>query len=1026
MKQQDILAFWRDIEVFNLPDFNNDCYLLEPDAPFPWQSERPLRNPKANVWRYILFFGRIGKKNVVDTIERLLDVGDAQMDWDEPIIGDTCFSALLLDKNGRPDNKSYIPASFIFGMSCLSEKVAIEDVSIKLRAAQADFELRYNIPLLAEGQSETTGPPITSQHLRNEIKYLNSITNSWNKASVEVYILAKEVPKDAEPDTSFLNSFYLDDLNLLIANHKKNYGTALQRYISVTASQMGREDLIANRNFLCESVDPDMMPMGRWPSNISYGLYTAQTGAVNTTLAGLKKGPGIKGINGPPGTGKTTLLLDIIADVVVTRAIKLMQAGPDKLFARYNKIDKENGFSGYFGLTSDLLCDSGIVVASNNNAAVENITKTLPSASKIDCEIFKNADYFSAYGQRLIDGESWGILSAALGNAQNKSNFKWKFWMSDAENNIAGFQDMLWDVYKNKDADQTYAYRNKFDEVKEELERLIDEFDVFKKRTSYFHKQYSVFQENIRQKNKHEIDLDTIEEATTSLYNEKGNLEQQAIETNDLIRLSENVLSHLKQQKPSFFFFQKLLNTRAYKKWKIDYDHSLNQLREFIDRRMTLSQQLDSILFKLNSSEAKEKKIKRKLTEVNKAIEKYHEQRKELHLLYEIDHPNIVDEDFYNSPIEKIHLRTPYSSQKINALRSNIFIKSLELHRYCILSNAKQIRNNLSLFFEMVEGRVLVNSTIGQTLWGTLFLCVPVISTTLASVSRLFSSMGKESIGWLLLDEAGQATPQSAAGIIWRSKRCIIVGDPLQIEPVVTIPSKLIFKLRQQARIDQVWSPSTSSVQILADRVSEKGTYMSAGESDEKIWTGFPLRTHRRCENPMFLIANKIAYAGQMVKATNDIGGDDYIGDSAWFHIVAKNAPINKHVLTEEVDLLREKIDTLRTSGYTSEIFVISPFKSVANACESTFKKIVGVSCGTIHRFQGKEADVVFLVLGGNPASQGARDWASQKPNMLNVALTRARKRLYVIGNRNLWGKCRYFDTMAANLTGINISSHGR
>lgn len=129
----------------------------------------------------------------------------------------------------------------------------------------------------------------------------------------------------------------------------------------------------------------------------------------------------------------------------------------------------------------------------------------------------------------------------------------------------------------------------------------------------------------------------------------------------------------------------------------------------------------------------------------------------------------------------------------------------------------------------------------------------------------------------------------------------------------------------------------------------------------------------------MFDIANKIAYAGQMVKATKDIIENGYIGDSVWFHIKANNAPINKHVLTEELDLLKGKINALRIAGYTNEIFVISPFKSVAKACELIYRHIAGVSCGTIHRFQGKEADIVFLVLGDNPTSQGARDWVSFK-----------------------------------------------
>jgi hypothetical protein len=60
----------------------------------------------------------------------------------------------------------------------------------------------------------------------------------------------------------------------------------------------------------------------------------------------------------------------------------------------------------------------------------------------------------------------------------------------------------------------------------------------------------------------------------------------------------------------------------------------------------------------------------------------------------------------------------------------------------------------------------------------------------------------------------------------------------------------------------------------------------------------------------------------------------------------------------------------------------------------------------------------VFLVLGTAPGlmGAGARVWASSKPNLLNVAITRAKFRLYVIGNAVEWGDRDNFNTLAQAL----------
>jgi superfamily I DNA and/or RNA helicase len=55
---------------------------------------------------------------------------------------------------------------------------------------------------------------------------------------------------------------------------------------------------------------------------------------------------------------------------------------------------------------------------------------------------------------------------------------------------------------------------------------------------------------------------------------------------------------------------------------------------------------------------------------------------------------------------------------------------------------------------------------------------------------------------------------------------------------------------------------------------------------------------------------------------------------------------------------------------------------------------------GTVHTFQSKEAEAVILMLGaGRGARPGSRTWAGGTPTLLNVAATRAKRVLYIIGN---------------------------
>ena len=887
-----VLKFWRSIETFTLPDIpakKKDQKIhteLKAGNDLPWEPGKlPLKDGKR--WKHTLYFNVVPKEAVVSLLARL----SGSTEFREPVSGLTCLSALVLDYMGQPADQTYCPAAFIYGIKILREKVDPEELEGMLKKAQEDYLLRFQIvkEQQEEEEQESELNMVDWNVLQKELNILQGLTRNELKPQTPVLCISEAVTPTEKLEAPFLNSYYFNDLNTLI-NHPNDIGVPMEIFLSEEPNINLRYNLL-DPQALLDSIHPRNQSPGRWPSNPTYGLYSAQQATLNLAIPDLRQHSGLLGINGPPGTGKTTLLREVIADVVVNRAKRLSKVKASTLFAsKWHRIVDR---TGYYKIDNTVLGNDGIVVSSNNNAAIENISKELPVMKSVDRQVFEEADYFSSIATSIQGEPCWGMMSAVLGNSKNRSKFVNDFWFKKDNN----FNKYLRDQYS--DPGQIKKNEENYEETARELKVLLDEYESFSILVTEYHDLLS--------------DM--------------------------LLKESSSVQWRVKLQELG-------------SKLKVDYD---------------------------------------------------------------IKSTNLPDLSFLEFSLEKIHQLTPYSSEKINILRSRIFLLSLELHEWAIRTNARYFYNNLNAYVNMLSNKLKedINEEIAADLWGSFFFCVPVVSVTLASFQRQFTKMEQGTIGWLLVDEAGQATPPSVCGAIWRSKRCIIIGDTQQIPPVVTIP-KGLGKLLQNAYgiNDDCWSPIYHSAQFLADRVTLSGTYIALDDGID-TWTGLPLRAHRRCNEPMFSISNSIAYNGQMVRVTQGTSGDSPVGVSGWVDVSGITSS-EGHIIIEELQVLGDLLTQL--AYFEGKIYVISPFRSIADECREQFDKKDRIECGTIHTFQGKEAEIVFLILGTQAGAIGARDWVADTPNMLNVAVTRAKERLYVIGNRRLWANHRYFDQLADRL----------
>jgi Ni2+-binding GTPase involved in maturation of urease and hydrogenase len=294
-------------------------------------------------------------------------------------------------------------------------------------------------------------------------------TKNFNKKNTGEESTGKEKALEGDrkyPELDIFNSFFLDE----IQNVKKNVnvfkgGSAISKYLG-ESNKPDFIDILKDKDALNKLIYSDQVCHVRWPHHPKKSPALLQAIAANSMLKNDREAR-LFAINGPPGTGKTTMMFNIIANLYVERAEQLAKLdSPEKAFDSKKKKTYAacNGWSCHISeLISDLQ-GYEIVVVSSNNAAVENISNEITFLSNADENFNREVDYFKWLNNEKGEEKHWGLFAVVLGNRSNCSKFINKIWEKEdvpVHNYVDKKQEQIDDEEINKKPLKPLVYKHK-------------------------------------------------------------------------------------------------------------------------------------------------------------------------------------------------------------------------------------------------------------------------------------------------------------------------------------------------------------------------------------------------------------------------------------------------------------------------------------------------------------------------------------------------------------------------------------
>ncbi|ALG12507.1 caspase, EACC1-associated type [Kibdelosporangium phytohabitans] len=253
----------------------------------------------------------------------------------------------------------------------------------------------------------------------------------------------------------------------------------------------------------------------------------------------------------------------------------------------------------------------------------------------------------------------------------------------------------------------------------------------------------------------------------------------------------------------------------------------------------------------------------------------------------------------------------------------------------------------------------------------------------------------------VIVDEASQCAIPQVLPVLYRAKRALIIGDPMQLPPVVTLPAAQEAEIRRAVGIQASW---------LEQRRATYHRHSAFHAFETAVGgTSLLLDEHFRCHPAIAAIANEQFYGGQLTVMT-DVAKQHGLSRPAvlWAKErgTARRAKGGSWINEAEVAKVVKSVAYLLESlPEDATIGVVTPYKPQARLLTDRLPRNDRIQVGTVHTFQGSQRDVIlFSLVATKEMPPGSRAWLANQLYLWNVAITRAKSHLIVVGHPDFWG----------------------